>query len=82
LVIAEETEEKEEGGPSTTKQKRVGALGAIQAIEDALTKVQERKAKFLALKADLEKDKPPSDQLSNLDRFLAGVDAVMEEDDE
>jgi uncharacterized protein YjcR len=81
LVLAEETTE-DDGGDITTKKKRVGALGAIQAIEDALTKVQERKAKFLALKADLEKDKPPGDQLSNLDRFLAGVDAVVDGEDE
>ena len=48
-----------EKGKKTDLQEAEGTLGQIQAIEEALTRVQEKKAKMLDLKHRIQSDRPP-----------------------
>jgi uncharacterized protein YjcR len=71
LTEVELTEETSEDG-MTVKSKKQGTLGQIQAIEDALTRVQAHKAKLIELKIKLEGDETGEndDPLSALTEVL------------
>jgi uncharacterized protein YjcR len=86
MTIVEQTEEEqgageEDEGKPKAKSKRswksLGTLGQIQSIEAELTKVQEKKARLIAVKIDAEKGKPPEDE--NQDTFMAALNATAEE---
>lgn len=86
MTIVEQTEEEQgageddEGKPKgKTKRswKSLGTLGQIQSIEAELTKVQEKKARLIAVKIDAEKGKPPEDE--EKDTYLAALNATAEE---
>lgn len=49
-----------EDGP-TTEEKQHAVLGQVQAIEEALTRVQEKKTKLLELKAKIQEAQGPDD---------------------
>ena len=67
-----------EKGKKTNLQEAEGTLGQIQAIEEALTRVQEKKAKLLELKHKIEtangKTEEPAD-----DGFLEALEAKAAE---
>lgn len=56
MTVVEEVAEFSADGPAKQKAKRIGTLGQIQRIEEALTRVQTAKAKAIALKHQLEMD--------------------------
>lgn len=74
---------EEERGTSRSKYKRTntrkevqeGTLGQIQAIEDALTRVQDKKAKLIELKHNIEKGEGPKDT-SGVEKFLVALNGA------
>lgn len=57
------------------KEKRQGTIGQIQAIEDALTRVQDKKAKLLDLKFNIEKGEGPQD-VSGIEKFMVALNGA------
>jgi uncharacterized protein YjcR len=85
MTIVEQTEEENGGsedgeGKATPKTKRswksMGTLGQIQSVESELTKVQEKKTRFLALKSDAEKGAPTDRELV----INVGIPGVTDDD--
>jgi hypothetical protein len=80
LTITEETYNPEFG----TSTKKIAVLERIQAIEEALTKVQEKKAKLLELKHKLEgpAEDDPRDNIARYSKALenAGSDIWADEE--
>lgn len=60
---------------NTIKEEQAGVLGQIQDIEEALTKVQDKKAKLIDLKHTIEKGEGPTDT-SGVDKFLASLNGA------
>jgi hypothetical protein len=67
------------GGPYTlSRKKREGVLGQIQAVEEALTRVQNSKAKAIELLMRLEAELPGGSG-NTVQQFLDALDAKAEE---
>lgn len=60
---------------NTIKEEQAGVLGQIQDIEEALTKVQDKKAKLIDLKHTIEKGEGPTDT-SGVEKFLKALDGA------
>lgn len=68
-----------EKGKKTNLQEAEGTLGQIQAIEEALTRVQEKKAKLLELKHKIETSKgDPGDEGAD-DGFIEALEGKAAE---
>lgn len=65
-----------EKGKKTNLQEAEGTIGQIQAIEEALTRVQEKKAKLLELKHKIETEKGKTDEPPD-DGFLEALEAKV-----
>lgn len=86
MTVVEEVEEEStggEGGPGfTTRTKKAGTLGQIQAIEEALTRVAAQKAKLIELKHRIGLDSGDDEALKALAESIARLRAGMREEDE
>lgn len=67
-----------EKGKRTNLQESEGTLGQIQTIEEALTRVQEKKAKLLELKHKIEMANGKTDEPAD-DGFLEALEAKAAE---
>jgi len=67
-----------EKGKKTNLQEAEGTLGQIQAIEEALTRVQEKKAKLLELKHKIETANGKTDEPQD-DGFLEALEGKVAE---
>jgi uncharacterized protein YjcR len=74
VEITEEAGANEKGPFAKKSIKRMGILGQIQGIEEALTKVQNTKAKLIELKAKLEAKGTP-DEDNGVAEFLEALNA-------
>lgn len=71
-------------GKREFEEEWTGTLGQIQAVEEALTKVQDKKAKLLDLKHRIEQTAPPTDNKDGLKEYAEALNATAAEvwDDE
>lgn len=78
-IVECESEEGEERGQPTglTRQKRLATLGQIQAIEEALTRVQAQKARLLDLRHKFESSEPPN--IPNLQEYIRALEGAAED---
>lgn len=75
VEITEEESDKPQGRVDATTRKRQGVLGQIQAIEEALTRVQERKRAAIELLHKLRGGGNP-DNADKLDQLLERMEAA------
>lgn len=68
----------EKGSKDIKKKTKMAVLGQIQAIEEALTKVQEKKARMLELKVKLETSNKPDD-VPHFERYVKALEKTAKE---
>lgn len=79
-VVEEESSGNEDNGFLTTKTKKAGTLGQIQAIEEALTRVAAQKAKLIELKHRIGLDSGDDEALKALAESIAKLRANVKEE--